>query len=74
MFNCKPQHAVEALWLTIKDLLEESNPTEVRQLALEFITALVSGQVFFLDSFAPCVPNGVVVMSLCLCSIPGLEC
>ena len=40
-----PQHAVEALWLTIKDLLDESNSAEVRQLALEFITVLVSGQV-----------------------------
>lgn len=39
------QHAVEALWLTIKDLLEESKPAEVRQLTLEFIAALVSGQV-----------------------------
>jgi len=39
------QHAVEALWLTIKDLLEEPNSAEVRQLTLEFITALVSGQV-----------------------------
>ena len=39
------QHAVEALWLNIKDLLEETNTAEVRQLTLEFITALVSGQV-----------------------------
>ena len=39
------KHAVQAIWLAIKDLIVPSQPTEVRHAALVFTRALISGQV-----------------------------
>jgi len=39
------EHAVQAIWLAIKDLIVPSQPTEVRHTALGFTRALISGQV-----------------------------
>ena len=47
-FNLKSlilQHAVESIWLTIKDLIEPSQPAEVRQFTLTFLRNLIFGQV-----------------------------
>eukprot|EP00731_Ephydatia_muelleri_P029426 Em0020g1070a len=38
------QHAVEAVWNTIKDLIHPAQPPNVRHQALTFITALIKGQ------------------------------
>ena len=42
------KHAVQAIWLAIKDLIAPSHPTEVRHAAFVFTRALISGQVQFL--------------------------
>ena len=39
------QHAVETIWLTVRDLLEPTQPVEVRHTCLGFIKALIYGQV-----------------------------
>ncbi|CAB4012447.1 tuberin-like, partial [Paramuricea clavata] len=38
------EHAVEALWLAVKDLLQPENPADVRHITLQFLTSLVTGQ------------------------------
>lgn len=40
-----PQHAVETIWLAVRDLLEPSQPVEVRHTCLSFLKALIYGQV-----------------------------
>ena len=42
------QHAVEAFWLAVKDLLHQENPADVRHITLQFLTSLVTGQVSIL--------------------------
>ena len=42
------QHAIEAAWDAVKDLLNPSNPTEARHLTLQFLTVMISGQVHVL--------------------------
>lgn len=37
-------HAIEAAWDAVKDLLNPSNPTEARHLTLQFLTVMISGQ------------------------------
>ena len=39
-----PQHAVQAIWKAVRDLLQPSQPVEVRHTTLGFTQALVSGQ------------------------------
>ncbi|XP_028417406.1 tuberin-like [Dendronephthya gigantea] len=38
------EHAVEALWLAVKDLLPAENPPDIRHVTLQFLTSLVTGQ------------------------------
>ncbi|PFX22959.1 tuberin-like [Stylophora pistillata] len=37
-------HAIEAAWDAVKDLLNPSNPMEARHLTLQFLTVMISGQ------------------------------
>lgn len=39
------QHATEAVWNEINDMLQASTPTEPRQSALRFLACLAAGQV-----------------------------
>ena len=38
------QYAVQAIWRAVRDLLDPSQPAEVRQAVLQFSQALVRGQ------------------------------
>lgn len=39
------QHAVEAAWLAVEDLLQAHHPLDARHTALQFLTVLISSQV-----------------------------
>jgi len=39
------QHAVESIWLAVKDLIDPAQPTDVRQFTLTFLRNLIFGQV-----------------------------
>lgn len=47
--NCRPlcwlQHAVEALWKAVEDLLQPERPPEARHAVLALLKAIVQGQV-----------------------------
>ncbi|KAJ8319018.1 hypothetical protein KUTeg_004109 [Tegillarca granosa] len=43
------KNAIEALWGSIKDLLQDNAPQEHRQTALHFLCCLIEGQLPFLD-------------------------
>ncbi|XP_062507428.1 tuberin-like isoform X2 [Corticium candelabrum] len=38
------EHAVEAIWVAVQDLVQPSNPLEVRVVVLKFLKALIQGQ------------------------------
>ena len=40
-----PQHAIEAAWAAVEDLLNPNSPVEARHVTFHFLTVMVSGQV-----------------------------
>ena len=53
VLSLSPQHAVQVVWQAIRDLIEPSQPTDVRHTALFFTKALISGQVS--DAIGVCI-------------------
>ena len=67
------QHAIEAAWDAVKDLLNPSNPTEARHLTLQFLTVMISGQVLFLMVSLLQIPFGTDKRDKCwVCHLHGL--
>ena len=59
------QHAVQAIWQAIKDLVDPSQPVEARHAALVFTRALIRGQVG-----RPSVGPVVILYRQCQLSLP----
>ena len=67
------QHAIEAAWDAVKDLLNPSNPTEARHLTLQFLTVMISGQVLVLMVSLLQIPFGTEERFKCwVCHLHGL--
>ena len=61
------QHAVETIWLAVRDLLQPTHPVEVRHTCLAFLKALIYGQVRY---YSACVWTvGSLVLSCHVVSI-----
>lgn len=43
---CVFQHAVEAVWKAVEDMLSPEQPLEARHAVLQLLRAIIQGQVF----------------------------
>lgn len=52
------QHAVEAIWKAIADMLQPERPLEARHAVLHLLKAIIQGQVRLRASVPRVVPDG----------------
>lgn len=50
MLVCVFQHAVEAVWKAVEDMLTLEQPPEARHAVLQLLRAIIQGQVMYIDT------------------------